>query len=216
MVSIPVEHDKKIIYLVVLGLGAKKNKKLAVENYRRALASAVRFAQKNKIETLAFQLPEARLFGVSDEYLAQETATVGVMTRYAFDTFKKSEDTVGAITVNVILNDHDAKKIKTGLTRGEQIGAAVNNARQWVNLPANIMHPAELALQARELAKKYDFYCRVFSEKEIQDMGMGGLAAVSSGSEQDCCLIVMEYKTSKKMRQHLLLWAKALHTILAV
>jgi len=199
--SVPVDHDGRLIYLLVLGLGAKKDKKLSVENYRRAIAMAIRFMQKNKLATLALQLPDTQLFGVDDDFLAQEMATIVSMTDYVFDTFKEVSGGRVPLKLSIILDDHDAKKIKKGLERGELIGAAVNDARQWINLPANIMRPDELASQARQLSKKYGFACRIFSEKEIQDMGLGGLAAVSSGSEQDCCLIVMEYKTNKENAQ---------------
>ena len=34
-------------------------------------------------------------------------------------------------------------------------------------------------------------------------MGMGGLSAVSRGSDRDCQLVIMEYKTKKKNAQTL-------------
>lgn len=197
-ISVPVDYNGRLVNLLVLGLGKQEKKYCNIESYRRALALAIRFMQKNKLAALALSLPSSKLFACDDQYLAEQTAIIAAMTDYIFDTFKEVENGRSLLSLKLVISDHNISNIKLGLDRGTIIGDCVNDARQWVNLPANIMHPDELSSQARQLAKQYGFSCRVFSESEIQKMGMGGLAAVSSGSEQDCCLIVMEYKTDKK------------------
>lgn len=195
LVSVPVTYNNKLITLVIVGLGKRTNKKLLLELYRRALALAIRAAQKNSSAKCALTLPVAAAFDVDDQTLIQNTAIIAHMTDYVFDTFKKVEPARVALTLILCATTHDIKSCETALAHGTIIGTAVNDARQWVNLPANIMRPEELAAQARELAREHKLHCRVFSEQEITDMGMGGLAAVSKGSEQECCLIVLEYKT---------------------
>ena len=53
-------------------------------------------------------------------------------------------------------------------------------------------------LESFEIARLYKLDIKVFGEKEIIKMGMGGLAAVASGSEKDAQFVLMEYKSSKK------------------
>ena len=55
-----------------------------------------------------------------------------------------------------------------------------------------------MAQKAERIAKEFKLKYTVFNEKEINQMGMGGLAAVSAGSDLDCQLVIMEYKTAKK------------------
>ena len=54
-----------------------------------------------------------------------------------------------------------------------------------------------MAERARGIAKEHDLKLTIFSEEQINKMGMGGLAAVSRGSELDCKLVIIEYKTKK-------------------
>jgi len=197
IVGIPVQHDDRLVHLIFAGVGEFDDKVRAVESYRRALARAIRYAQQNTVASLAIQLPDAKHLGVTPDYLLEQTAIIAHMTDYVFDTFKEASKTRVALEL-MLVGTQDNEAARSALERGTIIAQAVNDARQWVNLPANIMRPDELASQARQIAQAYDLSCRVFSEKEIQKMGMGGLAAVASGSEQDCCLVTLEYRTTKK------------------
>ncbi|HBR70349.1 TPA: leucyl aminopeptidase [Candidatus Dependentiae bacterium] len=198
--SIPVMHEQKLVYILLAGLG-KKEKKVDIENYRRALARIVRFMQRVKVNNLALHLPLANLFGVTDQVLGQETATIAHMTDYIFDTFKEQEGGEKDIEIILVLQKHNRAALQKGIKNGEIIGNSINDAREWVNLPANVLRPDELASQAKQIAKEHDLGCTIFNEKKINELGMGGLAAVSSGSEQECRFVILEYKTDKKNAQ---------------
>jgi leucyl aminopeptidase len=89
--------------------------------------------------------------------------------------------------------------MKAGIDRGLIIAQVVNDVRHWVDLPPATMTPAFLASKAHAVVKDYpEIKLTVFDEPEVKAMGMGGLAAVSAGSEQDCKLAILEYKTKKK------------------
>lgn len=197
ILSIPIIRNEKLIYLLLAGLG-KKEKKFAVESYRRAVALIVKFMQRVKVNTLALQLPLANVFGINDQVLGQETAIISRMTDYIFDTFKAREGGEKTIEIALILQKHGRAALQKGVKTGEIIGEAVNNARQWINLPANILRPDELAAEAKQIAKEYNLECTIFNEKKIGELGMGGLAAVSSGSNQECRFVILEYKSDKK------------------
>lgn len=210
VLRIPVMHDNTLRYYFIGGLGKSLDGTYDIEAYRRAWGGIVRQAQSMQCKTLAVQLPEAKLFaqaqlvddakllGGSDFYLAAQTAMVGHMAFYVFDEFKKPAPCSTRLQVTLALTGHDKLAVQRGIAQGDIIGSAVNDAREWVNLPANVLRPHDLAARAKHIADEYGLTCEIFGEKEINKMGMGGLAAVSSGSEQECCFVVMQYKTTRK------------------
>lgn len=192
---------KRSVLFVFVGLGAKKAKEsLPVERYRRALGVAVRSAQKARVQSLAFDLPTASLFALTSAEIACETATTITLAGYHFDEFITDPERKlpEMFDVTICCESKETKAIAAALKKGEIIGAAVNKARHWVDLPPTMLTPVGLTRKAEEIAKQHKLDFLFFDEKEINKMGMGGLAAVSRGSELDCHLLIMSYKTKKK------------------
>lgn len=222
--------DKKdILHMLFLGLGAasgdkrlqdesaknKKNKTsksaiesgsnksdaiIDIENFRRALGVLIRVAEKNKFKDIVVNLPQAELFGVTEEFFAKQIAIILNMASYHFDCFITQDSCKfpQEYEINLLAEKSRISALKAGLHEGEVIGESVNIARHAIDLPAANMHPEELVNLAKAIAKENKLKITAFGEKEIIKMGMGGLEAVSKGSDRDCALVVMEYKTSKK------------------
>ncbi len=181
--------------LILLGIGNKADKKM--ESYRRALGSLVRLAEQQQCTSLALAVPSASFFGVTQEELGQETAVIMQMGAYHFDEFfaeKKQKE----FEVTLVVDEQHKRAIQKGIDAGMIIGGAVNKARHWIDLPPETLTPIELATKAKAIAKKHGLKFTEFKEKDIIKMGMGGLAAVAKGSERDCHLVILEYKTKKK------------------
>ncbi len=84
---------------------------------------------------------------------------------------------------------------KRALTIGTAIGSGVNRARELGDLPGNICTPSYLATEAKNLAGQYNnMTCKVLTEKQMEDLGMGSLLSVTAGTEQPAKMIVLEYK----------------------
>ena len=64
-------------------------------------------------------------------------------------------------------------------------------------MPPDHATPSGLADKAKEIANAHGYNITIFNEQEVNQMGMGGLSAVSRGSERDCQLVIIEYKTKK-------------------
>jgi len=193
-------HDE-ITHLLFLGLGKHSgNKKIDIENFRRALGVLIRVAEKNKFKNIVIKLPDASTFGVTQEYVAKQVSTIINMANYHFDQFitqdacKLPHD----FNITLIVPEKDKKNTKKGIAQGEYISRAVNKARKWIDLPPADLTPIELADNAKKIAKQHGFKYTMFNEKQVEKMGMGGLASVSKGSERDCALVIMEYKAKKK------------------
>jgi leucyl aminopeptidase len=211
---LPVSDKGRVINFVFVGLGkAGANKHFSLEQYRRMVGRLVRTVEGHKYHSVAMELPSAKLFGVSAEYLAQQTAIIVQMSSYHFDKYITDPDAkvrhVFEMTL-VIKQATEEKTVLKGVADGMVIAEAVNSARYWVDLPPEETTPEFLANQARAIAKKHKLKITVFSEKEINAMGMGGLAAVARGSDLDCQLVIMEYKTSKKNAETLAIVGKGI------
>ncbi len=75
-------------------------------------------------------------------------------------------------------------------------------ARDLGNLPPNICHPTYVAEQAKQLAKRFKgLKVEVLDEKKLRELGAGSFLAVSQGSDQPGCIVVMQYNGGKKGEQ---------------
>lgn len=197
--SAPISDNSKNYVLILVGLGSG-DKKISLESYRRGLGRIVRTAEQLRLTSLAVQLPESSVFGSDDEFLAEQTATIFKMAQYHYDTLITDSDRkiVNINTIELSAAEERHKMLNRGISTGLIIGSAVNTARVWVDTPPSLLPPKELALEAKKIAQKHDLKLTIFTEPDIIKMGMGGLASVSRGSEQDCQLVIMEYTPSTK------------------
>lgn len=196
---IPSLTEEGIIYFIIAGLGAKKGATLDIESYRRALGLVVKEVAKLKADTLAVALPQSALFFVQDKVLAQETVIIADMAYYHFDEFiTDSKRTYPHdLILTLVLDGHSENAITEGSHHGVVIARGVNFTRHWVDMPPDHATPMGLSEKAKEIANAHGYTITIFNEQEVNQMGMGGLSAVSRGSERDCHLVVLEYKTKK-------------------
>ncbi len=190
-------HDGGPVYIMLYGLGPVTNKQEdRVECYRRAIGSMIRSAEALKISTLALSFPDPAWFEIDATTLGKETIITADMTSYHFDQFITDPERKVNRTYEFIISAQDSilEQIRSGAELGSRIGFSVNQARYWCDLPANILTPTVLANHADRIAKAHNLGVTIFNEADIIAMGMGGLEAVSRGSAEECCLVVMEYK----------------------
>jgi len=199
MLSIPVQSNGNLKTLFLIGLG-KKDKVIAIETFRRALGSLIKAMQTKKIKSCALSVPSAATFKVSKDYLAKQVAIIANMAAYRFDEYitEKSRKVDQDLELVWAIKAADKKDFKKGLEQGMVIAASVNKVRHWIDLPPAALTPTELASKAKAIAKKHDLSIKIFDEEQVKKMGMGGLAGVSAGSEQDCKFVIMEYKAKRK------------------
>lgn len=192
---------KKIMHLFFVGIGSKDSqKKLNMETLRRSLGSAVKWAQTKGFDSLALDMPKAKDYDVTVQYLLQQVTTISYIAFYKYDKFITTidaKDREKVIELFFCVATSDQKDAQVGHDVGVMIGKSVNQTREWVDTPPSKLTPTVLADFAVAVSKEQDLKCTVLSEKDIQKMGMGGIAGVSAGSDQDAKLVIMEYKTKK-------------------
>ncbi len=196
--AISAVRQNKPVTLLLLGLGSeKKSQPDRVEYARRAMGSAVRAIEQVKATHAAVLLPDNHWFALSEFELTKELVATAMMAGYHFDQFitdpahKLTQDCQITLCAPALLHEQMA----VGLEFGLRIGHGVNQARQWCDLPADVLTPTILANHAARIAQVHDLKSTIFTEEQIKKMGMGGLAGVAAGSAQECRFVVIEYKT---------------------
>ena len=187
--KLAVLYPEQPARVLVVGLGKRGD--FDLERARVAAALAVRQARRNEASSLAWALPEADDAAEISAALVEGTE----LGAYRFDRFrtaKEDENGNGAeIEELTLLSDEDVG----GAAEVARVAAeAANRARELQDLPSNVATPTFLADRAREIADASEAVsAEVLGREDFERLGMGGLQAVSSGTDQDPCLIVMRY-----------------------
>ena len=173
--------------VLVVGLGKRAD--FDPERARVAAALAVRQARRVEAASIAWALPDAG--EAADVAVALVEGTI--LGAYRFDRFRSSDE-----------DENGGEIERLELLSGADVGApaevarvaaeAANRGRELQNLPSNVATPGFLADRAREVADAHDAVSvEIFGREDFERLGMGGLAAVSQGSDEEPHLIVLRY-----------------------
>lgn len=118
---------------------------------------------------------------------------------YEFDKYKTNNKKGNGIkTIEFISSNIGEKTFKEGLEFAKAISEATNFARDLINEPPVVITPTRLAEFAKEIAEEQKLQCEIFDREEMEKRGMGGLIAVSLGSEEPPKFIHLTYEPRKK------------------
>jgi leucyl aminopeptidase len=180
--------------LLVIGLGEREE--FEPERARVAGALAAKGAASLEATSLALAGPESG----DGKVVVAALVEGAILASYRFDRFKSSPDEGDA-------DDGDPGKRVESLTvvgdaalsdsveKARIIAEAANAARELQDLPSNVATPTYLADRAGTLAEEHEaLTCEVLGREQIISKGMGGLEAVSKGSDEEPQLIVLRYQ----------------------
>ncbi|MBD3272811.1 leucyl aminopeptidase [Candidatus Dependentiae bacterium] len=193
--------NEKLIQFIFVGLGKlDKAWNYELENLRRAIGSAVLKLKQLEIKDAIFSMPEeGKVFGLIPDKVLKQLVTTAIMADYEFIKFKSEKkdkkEWSGILYIHV--EDCDESIFEQALKEGKIIGDATNLTRSFADLPANLLTPKSLALDAKKIADKYGLTYKAFGRKEAEKLGMGGFLAVDSGSDEEGQFVVLEYKAKK-------------------
>ena len=86
---------------------------------------------------------------------------------------------------------------------------AANRARELQELPSNVVTPSYLADRAQEIAAAHQpITVEVLGREEIEQRGMGGLAAVARGTAEEPQLIALRYQRQRARANAWAWWAR--------
>ncbi|MBW8058853.1 MAG: leucyl aminopeptidase [Solirubrobacterales bacterium] len=181
-------HPERPGRALVVGLG--KRDEMDAERARVAAALAAKEAGRLEAESLAWALP------VSDDDAATAAGLVTgtILAAYRFDRFRgrDPDDPPPPPIESLTLLAPDG--VAAAAETARVCAAAQNRARDLQNLPSNVATPSHLAGRAEEIAAADDAVSvEVLGREEIAARKMGGLVAVSQGTEEEPKLIVLRY-----------------------
>jgi leucyl aminopeptidase len=186
--------------LVLLGLGSRA--RYSPEALRQAAGRAAKTAQRLKVRTLVFAVPET-----TDLPSALSAVVEGLeLGAYRFERYKSSakeeKNAPKLTTVRLALPPgvDKTKEHEQALAHGQRVGEATNWARDLVNEPPNVIHPDSLGRAAQDMAREGGLKATVVGRKEIERLKMGMFLGVAQGSAHEPKLIHVEY-TPKNARQ---------------
>ena len=179
--------------VLVVGLGEPGE--LDAERVRALAALVAKTARSYEASRIAWAVGD--LGPVAPADAAGAIAEGLIMGAYRFDRYRKADpdDPPGPAPESLTLSVAEGAGDLTAPLRVARVGAeATNRTRELQNLPANVVTPTFLAYRARELAVEFETVTAdVLGREEIEAKRLGGLAAVSAGSEQEPRLICLRY-----------------------
>lgn len=85
------------------------------------------------------------------------------------------------------------KKILLGLKKASTVARHVNGVRYIAHLPSNHFTPLDFEKRSKEIAKESKLKITVLNESQLKKLGMGGILAVSQGSNNPPRVILLDY-----------------------
>jgi len=209
----PVTGKTRI--LLVIGLG--KSKELTFERLRRAAATAAKTARSAGAKTLVLLEPDPDLLPKSgigaDADLWQNTGLAlgegAALSLYRFDRYlSREQNKVRPLrSVAVASGSPRRTKIEKGLKLASVICEGTCFARDLENAPGNEIYPETLARHAAA-GRKQGLRVRIFDERRIKALKMGGLLGVGRGSVHPPRFIIMEHNSAASRRGTVVLVGK--------
>ena len=187
------QKSVKASKILLVGVGSKAEFKapaIAV-----AAGTAARFLRKKGTTSFALL---ARSKANAAEGAAAAAQGV-VCSQFELDKYRTSDRSAKPVSKFVYCVDGaDLSEVRAGLERGVVIGESMNFARELANEPPNVLHPTEMSVRAKAMAKEVGLKCEILDEAQMEKLGMGSLLSVSKGSEQPAKMIVLRYQPSGK------------------
>ncbi|MFA6918280.1 MAG: leucyl aminopeptidase [Candidatus Gracilibacteria bacterium] len=190
---------------VLVGFGKKE--KFNSKKARRIAGIIGKFLKKKKNTEVTIVMPE-----IVAKY-AEEFVEGLKMSQYKIDKYKTCKK-VGCPTYELerleIVVEKESGVLEKAVAKGDLIAESVHYVRDLVNGPSNIVSTEYMALEAKKLVRENGYKIAVFGDKELEEMGWGGLLAVNAGSPKEAKCVVLEYDGGSKKEKPIVLVGKGI------
>ncbi|MBN9589625.1 MAG: leucyl aminopeptidase [Alphaproteobacteria bacterium 64-11] len=190
----------KVSRILLVGLGkADGLDEMGLETLGGKIVARLQTAGES-VATWELEVPNGA--PVKPAQLATHLALGARLAGYVFDKYRTRDldDYRKSLkTVRVAAPDPAvAKKAFAGLSA---LADGVFLARDLVNEPPNVLHPAEFARRARTALSKVGVKVEVLGEAEMKRQGFGALLGVGQGSARESQLVVMQWNGAPKAKK---------------
>lgn len=192
-VKVPTAGTIKSPLLVLVGLGEEE--KLTPVAVRRAAGVGARSV--SNAASVAIGLP------AETPELVRAVTEGYQLGGYSFTDYKKDSRPERTDPAEVVVLSPAARQQEavTAFERAQLVAAAVNDVRDWVNMPANDLNPpsfADAVVTAHKSVSKGrgapEIGIRVWDEQELAEEGCGGLLAVGGSSASPPRLVRLSWE----------------------
>lgn len=193
--------------LVTVGLGNVKE--LTYADYLIIWGKVFQFLKQEHITEADLLLTSFLSPHIEEDVVTKTLGLQSEQAIYQFDNYKsdKRAPYQPDLYVNV---DRDLEKIETNIQEGRTIGEAINLAREFSQIPPNLLTPqyfAELVLQRfKDSSVKVD----IKDGQSIQSEGFGLIHAVGKGSMHEPRIITMRYEGGRNNEKPIVLVGKGI------
>ncbi|MBJ7884513.1 leucyl aminopeptidase family protein [Bacillaceae bacterium HSR45] len=193
--------------LVTVGLGNVKE--LTYADYLIIWGNVFQFLKQEHITEAELLLTSFLSPHIEEDVVTKTLGLQSEQAIYQFDNYKsdKRAPYQPDLYVNV---DRDLEKIETNIQEGRTIGEAINLAREFSQIPPNLLTPqyfAELVLQRfKDSSVKVD----IKNGQSIQSEGFGLIHAVGKGSMHEPRVITMRYEGGRNNEKPIVLVGKGI------
>lgn len=193
--------------LVTVGLGNVKE--LTYADYLIIWGNVFQFLKLEHITEAELLLTSFLSPHIEEDVVTKTLGLQSEQAIYQFDNYKsdKRAPYQPDLYVNV---DRDLEKIETNIQEGRTIGEAINLAREFSQIPPNLLTPqyfAELVLQRfKDSSVKVD----IKDGQSIQSEGFGLIHAVGKGSMHEPRVITMRYEGGRNNEKPIVLVGKGI------
>ena len=188
--------------VVVAGLG---DADVTPESIRRATGAALRaitgLADVEDLKVaISLELADPELVQAAGEGALLGSHSVARIT---------GKDTKRAVSQITVVATSISGPVKKAVSKAVVLSQAVRQARDWVNLPGNLLYPGNFAEEARESLKGEKVNVEILDEKALEKGSYGGILAVGGGSDRKPRLVRMQY-SPRGAHAHLALVGKGI------
>ncbi|MFY7866616.1 leucyl aminopeptidase [Roseateles sp.] len=153
-------------------------------------------------------------FEAMTDSLAEQFVLAAGDATYVYRHTKPSAPAEGKLQkLTLVLNKSEegaAKAAKSGLTRGQAIGAGIELARECANRPGNYATPTYLGEQVKALGSSHGLKVEILDRKAVEKLGMGSFLSVAQGSDEPLRFIVARYDGAPKTQAPVVLVGKGI------
>lgn len=169
-----------IVKFIVVGLGEKE--KLTRTLYRKAIGKVARSC-KEKFAIYVDAKDE-----VCANMKAYDAVYQSLYSQYTFTKINAEKEESVAFDVVCALDVEESVK------KAVLDAKSVCHARNLGNTPSNYMIPEKLAEEAKAFAEEFGLRYEILGNKELKELGAGGILGVNRGSKNEARLITIWYE----------------------
>jgi len=198
------ENDEIILYNMpsvkpkrIFFIGTGKKSGLKPDVFRKLAGRAVKSCAKKGLSEILFAIPSTGKLPMDTESVINAFLEGAYLGNHLFDKYKKEKKIKPLKRISFMVSSDVKRRFNKMPKRVEAICRGTILAREWVSMPPNEKTPDLFSKTIVSMAKKEKLKVTVFSEKELKKMKFGSLLAVSQGSVNKPCMVVMEYIPSR-------------------